>query len=64
MNISSHYKKVKKGHFQTYYPNSVLSSSASEPKKGTLHFISVQRVLYPVLYRTTYKYRKRFVIHN
>ena len=37
-------------------------SSASEPKKGMLPFISVQHMLYAVLYRTSYRYCKRAVI--
>ena len=34
-------------------------SSASEPKKGILPFISVQHMLYAELYRTAYRYFKR-----
>ena len=40
----------------------VIDNSASEPKKGTLPFISVQHTLYAVLYRTIYRYCKQAVI--
>ena len=56
---------------QMYLPNlekamwsvtTILVQLANRRKVYTLPFISVQRTLYPVLYRTAYKYRKRAVI--